>query len=99
MGQIYKAKKKIADDAKANILSDDELSCLRTKADDGTLTAEERELYARHLKAMEKLIPKRLKSGKSGVDVLGLGVAKVLITVALAMLVLPFIISAIQLWM
>ena len=95
MGQIYKAKKKIADDANADILSDGELSCLRTKADEGTLTAEERELYEKHLKAMEELIPKRSMPGKSGVDVLGLRVAKVLITVALAMLVLPFIISVI----
>ena len=95
MGQIYKMKKKVADDANADVLSDDELSCLRTKADEGTLTAEERELYEKHLKAMEKLIPKRSTPGKSGVDVLGLRVAKVLITVALAMLVLPFIISVI----
>jgi hypothetical protein len=99
MSQIYKTKKKVNDGANVDVLSDDELSCLRTKADEGTLTAEERELYARHLKAMEKLIPKRSMSGKSKVDVLGLRVAKALITVALVMLALPFIISAIQLLM
>ncbi len=99
MSQIYKAKKKVADDANVDVLSDGELSCLRTKADEGTLTAEERELYERHLKAMEKLIPERSMPGKSGVDVLGLRVAKVLITVALMMLALPFVIGAIQLWM
>lgn len=42
MSQIYKTKKKIADDANVDVLSDGELSCLRTKADEGTLTAEER---------------------------------------------------------
>ena len=39
MSQIYKTKKKIADDANVDVLSDGELSCLRTKADEGTLTA------------------------------------------------------------
>lgn len=100
MSQIYKTKKKkIADDANVDVLSDGELSCLRTKADEGTLTAEERGLYERHLKAMEKLIPERSMSDKSKVDVLGLKVAKALITVALVMLALPFVIGAIQLWM
>lgn len=47
MSQIYKTKKKIADDANVDVLSDGELSCLRTKADEGTLTAEERGLYER----------------------------------------------------
>ena len=95
MGQIYKAKKKVVDDANADVLSDGELSCLRTKADEGTLTAEERELYEKHLKAMEELIPKRSMFDKSKLDIFELRVAKVLITVALAMLVLPFIISVI----
>lgn len=99
MSQIYKAKKKVVDDANVDVLSDGELSCLRTKADEGTLTAEERGLYERHLKAMEKLIPERSMSDESKVDVFGLRVAKALITVALVMLALPFVIGAIQLWM
>lgn len=99
MSQIYKTKKQVDDGTNVDILSDGELSCLRTKADDGTLTAEERCLYEKHLKAMKKLIPERSMPDKSKVDVLGLRVAKVLITVALVMLVLPFIIGAIQLWM
>ena len=80
------------------ILTPDEVSLLRTHASDGTLTAEERELYSKHLDAMEKLIPKRSMPDKSEVDVLGLRVAKALITVALVMLALPFVISAFQLW-
>ena len=76
---INKAPK---NDKDADILTPDEVALLRTHASDGTLTAEERELYSKHLDAMEKLIPKR---------------AKALITVALVMLALPFIISAIQL--
>lgn len=99
MSQIYKTKKKIANDANVDVLSDGELSCLRTKADEGTLTAEEREIYERHLKAIEKLIPKRSMPDKSKADVLGLRVAKALFTVALVMLALPFVISALQLWM
>ena len=94
-----RTKKKIADDANADVLSDGELSCIRTKADEGTLTAEEREIYERHLEAMKKLIPKRSMPDKSEVDVLGLRVAKALITVALVMLALPFVIGALQLWM
>lgn len=80
------------------ILTPDEVSLLRTHASDGTLTAEERELYSKHLEAMKKSVPKRSMPDKSEVDVLGLRVAKALITVALAMLVLPFVISAFQLW-
>ena len=80
------------------ILTPDEVTLLRTHASDGTLTAEERELYSKHLEAMKKSVPKRLMSDKSEVDILGLRVAKVLITVALVMLVLPFVISAFQLW-
>lgn len=79
------------------ILTPDEVTLLRTHASDGTLTAEEREMYSKHLEAMKKLIPKRSMSDKTKVDVLGLRVAKALITVALAMLVLPFVISAFQL--
>ena len=83
------------------ILTPDEVALLRTHASDGTLTAEERELYSKHLEAMKKLIPKRSMSDKlsdtSKVDVLGLRVAKALITVALVMLALPFVISAFQL--
>ena len=79
------------------ILTPEEVALLRTHASDGTLTAEEREIYERHLEAMKKLIPKHSMSDKTKVDVLGLRVAKALITVALAMLVLPFVISAFQL--
>ena len=48
---------------------------------------------------MKKSVPKRSMSDKSEVDVLGLRVAKALITVALVMLALPFVIGAIQLQM
>lgn len=92
---INKAPK---NDKDADILTPDEVSLLRTHASDGTLTAEERELYSKHLEAMKKSVPKRLMSDKSEVDVLGLGVARALITVALVMLALPFVISAFQLW-
>ena len=80
------------------ILTPDEVALLRTHASDGTLTAEERELYSKHLEAMKKSVPERSMSDKSEVDVLGLRVAKALITVALVMLALPFVISALQLW-
>lgn len=95
---IKKASKNDKDTA---ILTPDEVALLRTHASDGTLTAGERELYSKHLEAMKKLIPKRSMSDKlsdkSEVDVLGLRVAKALITVALVMLALPFVISAFQL--
>ncbi len=78
------------------ILTPDEVALLRTHANDGTLTAEERELYSKHLEAMKKSVPKRSMPDKSEVDALGLRVAKALITVALAMLALPFVISAFQ---
>lgn len=84
------------------ILTPDEVTLLRTHASDGTLTAEERELYSKHLEAMKKSVPKRSMSDKlsdkSEVDVLGLRVAKALFTVALVMLAPPFVISAFQLW-
>lgn len=80
------------------ILTPDEVALLRTHASNGTLTTEERELYSKHLEAMKKSVPKRSMPDKSEVDVLGLRVARVLITVALVMLVLPFVISAFQLW-
>lgn len=92
---INKAPK---NDKGADILTPDEVSLLRTHASDGTLTAEERELYSKHLEAMKKSVPERSMSDKSEVDVLGLRVAKALITVALVMLALPFVISAFQLW-
>lgn len=92
---INKAPK---NDKDADILTPDEVTLLRTHASDGTLTAEERELYSKHLDAMEKSVPERSMSDKSEVDVLGLRVAKALITVALVMLALPFVISAFQLW-
>ena len=85
-------------DKDAAILTPDEVALLRTHASDGTLTTEERELYSKHLEAMRKLVPKRSMPDKSEVDVLGLRVAKALITVALVMLALPFVISAFQLW-
>lgn len=85
-------------DKDAAILTPDEVALLRARASDGTLTAEERELYSKHLEAMKKSVPKRSMSDKSEVDVLGLRVAKALITVALVMLALPFVISAFQLW-
>lgn len=90
-------------DKDAAILTPEEVTLLRTHASDGTLTAEERELYSKHLEAMKKLIPKRSMSDKlsdkSKVDVLGLRVARALFTVALVMLALPFVISAFQFWM
>lgn len=92
---INKAFKNDKDTA---ILTPDEVALLRTHASDGTLTAEEREMYAKHLEAMKKSVPKRSMPDKSEVDVLGLRVAKALITVALVMLALPFVISAFQLW-
>lgn len=93
---INKASKNSKD---ADILTPDEVMLLRTHASDGTLTAEERELYSKHLDAMKKSVPKRLMSDKSEVDVLGLRVAKALFTVALVMLALPFVISVFQPWM
>lgn len=92
---INKAPK---NDKDADILTPDEVTLLRTHASDGTLTAEERELYSKHLEAMKKSVPERSMSDKSEVDVLGLRVARALITVALVMLALPFVISAFQLW-
>ena len=80
------------------ILTPDEVALLRTHASDGTLTAEERELYSKHLEAMKKSVSKRSMPDTSEVDVLGLRVARALITVALVMLALPFVISAFQLW-
>ena len=86
------------------ILTPDEVALLRTHASDGTLTAEEREMYSKHLEAMKELIPDKSKvdksmPDKSEADVLGLRVARALITVALVMLALPFVISAVQLRM
>ena len=92
---INKASK---NDKDADILTPDEVALLRTHASDGTLTAEERELYSKHLEAMKKSVPERSMPDKSEVDVLGLRVARALITVALVMLALPFVISAFQLW-
>lgn len=92
---INKAPK---NDKDTDILTPDEVALLRTHASDGTLTAEERELYSKHLEAMKKSVPKRSMPDKSEVDVLGLRVAKALITVALVMLALPFVISVFQLW-
>ena len=93
---INKAPK---NDKDADILTPDEVALLRTHASDGTLTAEERELYSKHLEAMKKSVPERSMSDESEVDVLGLRVAKALFTVALVMLALPFVISVFQLRM
>lgn len=86
---INKAPK---NDKDADILTPDEVTLLRTHASDGTLTAEERELYSKHLDAMEKLIPKGKKKGKP----YGLGIAKILVTVALIPLATITAISLIQ---
>lgn len=79
-------------DKDTDILTPDEVALLRTHASDGTLTAEERELYSKHLDAMEKLITKGKKKGKP----YGLGVAKILVTVALILLATITAISLIQ---
>ena len=86
---INKASK---NDKDADILTPDEVALLRTHASDGTLTAEERELYSKHLDVMEKLIPEGKKKGKP----YGLGVAKILVTVALIPLATITAISLIQ---
>lgn len=86
-------------DKDTDILTPDEVMLLRTHASDGTLMAEERELYSKHLEAMKKSVPKRSMPDKSEVDVLGLRVARALFTVALVMLALPFVISAFELRM
>ena len=39
------------------ILTPEEVALLRARASDGTLTAEERETYSKHLEAVKKLIP------------------------------------------
>ena len=86
---INKAPK---NDKDADILTPDEVALLRTHASDGTLTAEERETYSKHLEAMKKLIPE--KKGEP----YGLGVAKILVTVALILLATITVISLIQDW-
>lgn len=85
-------KKASKNDKDADILTPDEVTLLRTHASDGTITAEERELYSKHLDAMEKLVPKGKKKGKP----YGLGVAKILVTVALIPLAAITAISLIQ---
>lgn len=90
-------KKASKNDKDTDILTPDEVALLRTHASNGTLTAEERELYSKHLEAMKKSVPKRSMPDKSEVDVLGLRVAKALFTVALVILALPFVISAFEL--
>lgn len=86
---INKAPK---NDKDADILTPDEVALLRTHASDGTLTAEERELYSKHLDAMKKLIPEGKKKGEP----YGLVVAKILVTVALISLAAITAISLIQ---
>ena len=73
-------------------LTHDELARLRLKAKHGTLTAEERELYSKHLEAMKKLIPEGKKKGEP----YGLVVAKILVTVALIPLATITAISLMQ---
>ena len=79
-------------DKDADILTPDEVALLRTHASDRTLTAEERELYSKHLEAMENLIPEGKKKGKP----YGLVVAKILVTVVLISLATITAISLIQ---
>lgn len=82
------------------ILTPEEVALLRTRASDGTLTAEERETYSKHLDAMKKLIPEELisgtRKGKKKGEPYGLGIAKILVTVALILLVAITVISLIQ---
>lgn len=85
-------KKASKNDKDTDILTPDEVALLRTHASNGTLTAEERELYSKHLDAMEKLIPEGKKKGKP----YGLGIAKILVTVALIPLATITAISLIQ---
>lgn len=87
---INKAPK---NDKDADILTPDEVALLRTHASDGTLTAEERELYSKHLEVMKKLIPEGKK--KKG-EPYGLVVAKILVTVVLILLATITAISLIQ---
>lgn len=86
---INKAPK---NDKDADILTPDEVALLRTHASDGTITAEERELYSKHLDAMEKLIPEGKKKGEP----YGLVVAKILVTVVLILLATITAISLMQ---
>lgn len=79
-------------DKDTDILTPEEVTLLRTRASDGTLTAEERETYSKHLEAMKKLIPEGKKKGK----LYGLGVAKILVTVVLIPLATITAISLIQ---
>ena len=65
------------------ILTPEEVALLRTHA---------RELYSKHLEAMKKLVPEGKKKGKP----YGLGVAKILVTVALVLLATTTVISLIQ---
>lgn len=94
---INKAPK---NDKDADILTPDEVTLLRTHASDGTLTAEERELYSKHLEAMKKLIPEESiseeRKGKKKGEPYGLDVAKILVTVALILLATITAISLIQ---
>lgn len=61
---INKAPK---NDKDADILTPDEVALLRTHASDGRITAEERELYSKHLDAMEKLFPRaRRRASRTG---------------------------------
>lgn len=94
---INKAPK---NDKDAAILTPDEVTLLRTHASDGTLTAEERELYSKHLEAMKKLIPEESiseeRKGKKKGEPYGLDVAKILVTVALILLATITAISLVQ---
>ena len=87
-------------DKDTDILTPDEVALLRTHASDGTLTAEERELYSKHLEAMKKLIPEESiseeRKGKKKGEPYGLDVAKILVTVALILLATITAISLIQ---
>lgn len=82
------------------ILTPEEVALLRTHASDGTLTAEERETYSKHLEAVKKLIPEESiseeRKGKKKGEPYGLDVAKILVTVALILLATITVISLIQ---
>lgn len=82
------------------ILTPDEVALLRTRASDGTLTAEEREMYSKHLEAMKKLIPEEVisgkRKGKKKGEPCGLGVAETLVIIVLIPLATITAISLIQ---
>lgn len=87
-------------DKDTTILTLEEVAFLRTHASDGTLTAEERETYSKHLEAMKKLVPEEVisgtRKGKKEGELYRLGVAEILVTVALILLATITVINLIQ---